>query len=96
MSITLPPLPDNLISVSHGPFKPSLYDEGENYCVRCYTRSIYLASRQCDPHIDPGALRARDLEVARLVLEAAADFMKMEGFGGYAIAIRALEVRHHE
>ena len=41
-------------------------------------------------------LRARDLEVAQLVLEAAADFMKMEGFGGYAIAIRALEVRHHE
>ena len=41
-------------------------------------------------------LRARDIEVARLVLEAAADFMKMEGFGGYAIAIRALEVRHHE
>ena len=40
--------------------------------------------------------RARDLEVAQLVLEAAADFMKMEGFGGYAIAIRALEVRHHE
>ena len=41
-------------------------------------------------------LRARDMEIARLVLEAAADFMKMEGFGGYAIAIRALEVRHHE
>lgn len=39
-------------------------------------------------------LRARDLEVARLVLEAAADFLKMEGFGGYAIAIRALEVKH--
>jgi hypothetical protein len=39
-------------------------------------------------------VRARDLEVARLVLEAAADFMKMEGFGGYAIAIRALEVKH--
>ena len=38
----------------------------------------------------------RELEVARLVLEAAADFMEMEGFGGYAIAIRALEVRHHE
>ena len=41
-------------------------------------------------------IRARDIEVARLVLEAAADFMKMEGFGGYAIAIRALEVRRHE
>lgn len=39
-------------------------------------------------------LRARDMEIARLVLEAAADFMKMEGFGGYAIAIRALEVKH--
>lgn len=39
-------------------------------------------------------LRARDREIARVVLEAAADFMKMEGFGGYAIAIRALEVKH--
>ena len=71
------PLPDNLISMSHGPFKPSMYDEGENYCVRCHTRSIYLASRQCNPHIDPDALRAyvaavtaaKDAEIAGLRAE---------------------------
>jgi len=71
------PLPDNLISMSHGPFKPSLYDEGENYCVRCHTRSIYLASRQCNPHIDADQLHAyaaavsaeKDAEIAGLRAE---------------------------
>lgn len=41
-------------------------------------------------------LRARDLEVARVVLEAAADRITGRGYGSYefAQAIRAIEVSH--
>lgn len=92
--ITLPPLPEPAITMKHGPWRPSQFDDHETYCAHCLTRSIFAHSRQCNPRIDPESLRARDREIARVVLEAAADFMKMEGFGGYAIAIRALEVRH--
>jgi hypothetical protein len=41
-------------------------------------------------------LRARDIEVARLVLEAAADWCKGRGHLVTADVLRSLEVRHHE
>ena len=41
-------------------------------------------------------LRARDLEIARLVLEAAADWCKGRGHLVTADVLRSLEVRHHE
>ena len=72
MSIILPPLPEPAITMKHGPWRPSQFDDHETYCVHCLTRSIFAQSRQCNPRIDPESLRARDLEVARLVLEAAA------------------------
>jgi hypothetical protein len=39
------------ISTKHGPWLPSAYDEGETYCQRCKTRSIFASNRQRDPHI---------------------------------------------
>ena len=105
MSITLPPLPVPAITMKHGPWKPSQFDDYETYCAHCLTRSIFAHSRRCDPRIDPESLRARDLEVARVVLEAAAqaagpeDSYQDRWFAAKADAvkrIRALEVRHHE
>lgn len=72
MSIKLPPLPVPAITMKHGPWKPSQFDSTETYCAHCLTRSIFAHSRRCDPRIDPESLRARDLEVARVVLEGAA------------------------
>ena len=40
----------------------------------------------------PHQLRARDIEVARVVLEAAADCIEMYGLTGYAECIRALRI----
>jgi hypothetical protein len=103
MSITLPPLPVPAITMKHGPWKPSQFDDDETYCAHCLTRSIFAHSRRCDPRIDPESLRARDLEVARVVLKAAAqacrEYPEPEAhawayrFGQY---VSALEVRHHE
>lgn len=84
MSITLPPLPE----------PPAWMDDEGDVFARPETPEMELSLPTM--LYTTNQLRARDIEVARLVLEAAADFMKMEGFGGYAIAIRALEVRHHE
>jgi hypothetical protein len=39
------------ISTAHGPWLPSSYDEGETYCKRCLTRSVFADKRACDPHI---------------------------------------------
>ena len=69
--IILPPLPEPAITMKHGPWKPSQFDDYETYCAHCLTRSIFAHSRRCDPRIDPESLRARDLEVARVVLEGA-------------------------
>ena len=54
-----------------------------------------------EPYIDtwpltPEKLRARDLEVARVVLEAAALIADSHGVFGTAKSIRALEFKHHE
>lgn len=51
-----------------------------------------------DKRYTPDQLRARDLEIARLVLEEAAVLADKYGNGAYLIAqeIRALEVRHAE
>jgi len=111
MSITLPPLPVPAITMKHGPWKPSQFDDDETYCAHCLTRSIFAHSRRCDPRIDPESLRARDLEIVRLVLEAAAmsceryaknrlddeaPIAYVYGAKDCAASIRALEVRHHE
>jgi hypothetical protein len=106
MSITLPPLPVPAITMKHGPWKPSHFDDNETYCAHCLTRSIFAHIRRCNPRIDPESLRARDLEVARVVLEAAADLVDGNAaccsgqtaaiLRANADAIRALEVRHHE
>lgn len=39
------------ISTAHGPWLPSRYDEGETYCERCLTRSVFADKRKCEPHI---------------------------------------------
>ena len=106
MSITLPPLPVPAITMKHGPWKPSQFDDDETYCAHCLTRSIFAHSRRCDPRIDPESLRARDLEVARVVLKAAADLVDSNAaccsgqtaaiLGSNADAIRKMEVRHAE
>jgi len=103
MSITLPPLPVPAITMKHGPWKPSQFDDNETYCAHCLTRSIFAHSRRCDPRIDPESLRARDMEIARLVLEASAKVAdgfspsERQSYIEYCPdAIRALEVRHHE
>jgi hypothetical protein len=104
---TLPPLPVPAITMKHGPWKPSQFDDYETYCAHCLTRSIFAHSRRCDPRIDPESLRARDLEVARVVLEGAKNALvqaSIEAKRGTdravltaaAIIVRALEVRHHE
>jgi hypothetical protein len=42
-------------------------------------------------------LRARDLEVARCVLEAIAAWLEPDVYGGYLVdEIRNLEIKHHE
>ena len=104
--IILPPLPEPAITMKHGPWKPSQFDDYETYCAHCLTRSIFAHSRRCDPRIDPESLRARDREVARLVLEGAADLVDSNAaccsgqtaaiLGSNADAIRKMEVRHHE
>jgi len=104
MSITLPPLPEPAITMKHGPWRPSQFDDHETYCAHCLTRSVFAQSRQCNPRIDPESLRARDLEVARLVLEAAAkvcrDFHATDSLSNYGLVmarmIDEVEVRHHE
>lgn len=53
-----------------------------------------------DKRYSPALLRARDLEIARVVLEAAAQSAALWHANGIeseiAREIRALEVRHHE
>ncbi len=50
-----------------------------------------------DKRYKPDQLRARDLEVARLVLESAAKVCGRYSEGQWlASSIRALEVKHHE
>ncbi len=44
----------------------------------------------------PDQLRARDLEVARLVLEGAAEYVSGWLLVATANAIRKLEIKHHE
>lgn len=39
------------ISTKHGPWVESTLHEGETYCKRCLTRSIFAGNRECDPHI---------------------------------------------
>jgi hypothetical protein len=96
-TITLPPLPSALlISTEHGPFRDSMHEEGETYCARCKTRSIFFHTRKCDPHVDDDQLRARDLEVARVVLEFLAT--RADNKCGFLMApeLRNIEVKHHE
>jgi len=103
--IILPPLPEPAITMKHGPWKPSQFDDYETYCAHCLTRSIFAHSRRCDPRIDPESLRARDLEVARVVLEGAKNALVQASIDAKhgtdravltAAAIRKMEVRHHE
>lgn len=46
------------ISTKHGPWLPSRYHDGETYCQRCLTRSIFASNRACDPHIVPAPQQA--------------------------------------
>ena len=44
MSITLPPLPVPAITMKHGPWKPSQFDDYETYCAHCLTPHICAQS----------------------------------------------------
>lgn len=46
-----PEKPQPKISTKHGPWVESTLHEGETYCKRCLTRSIFAGNRECDPHI---------------------------------------------
>jgi len=48
---TKPAAPPPEISTKHGPWVESTLHEGETYCKRCRTRSIFAGDRECDPHI---------------------------------------------
>ena len=105
MSITLPPLPVPAITMKHGPWKPSQFDDYETYCAHCLTRSIFAHSRRCDQestqsHSAPATskwpawcwrLRLTSLTATPLVDRWADAILRAN-----ADAIRALEVRHHE
>ena len=39
------------ISLKHGPWLPSQYEEHETFCQRCQVRSVFASSRNCEPHI---------------------------------------------
>ena len=71
MSITLPPLPVPAITMKHGPWKPSQFDDYETYCAHCLTRSIFAHSRRCDPNRPRVTPRPRPRS-RLVVLEAAA------------------------
>ena len=102
MSITLPPLPIRSCIVTYmGDGRGLHYTLG----VAAGTALIEQPpGSQLDLHT-ADQLRARDLEVARLVLEAAAKFIELWHLRGIEVSsevleiardIRALEVRHHE
>ena len=53
------------------------------------------ATFSCDAGYSPETLRARDIEVAKCVLEAVADRLEHDEYGGYLVdEIRALKVTH--
>jgi len=46
-----PAAPQPEVSTKHGPWVESTLHEGETYCKRCLTRSVFAGNRECDPHI---------------------------------------------
>ena len=50
-ALSTKPAPQPEISTKHGPWVESTLHEGETYCKRCLTRSIFAGDRECDPHI---------------------------------------------
>jgi hypothetical protein len=92
-TITLPPLPDPDMQESN-PYEGSPYNP--------------YPGKQSLNWYSPASIRARDLEVARVVLEGAANLCydqrgnwSVEGVGQVALenaadAIQKLEVKHHE
>lgn len=49
------------ISTEHGPWIPSQHHDGETYCERCNTRSVFSQHRPCDPHIVSTVAQAEPL-----------------------------------
>ena len=94
MSITLPPLPE----------PPAWMDDEGDVFARQETPEMELSLPTM--LYTTNQLRARDLEVARLVLKAAADLVDDNAaycsgqtaaiLAANADAIRKMEVRHHE
>lgn len=63
------------ISTKHGPWVESTLHEGETYCKRCLTRSIFAGNRECDPHIV-----AETEEPAAQIVEDAVTWQELESF----------------
>ncbi len=83
-AIILPPLPARIIT---------MYVEGERGTYPIY-KAIYKAIYKDGYTADE--LRARDLEVVRLVLEGAANVATENREPWTASGIRNIEVKHHE
>lgn len=63
------------ISTEHGSWVESTLHEGETYCKRCLTRSIFAGNRECDPHIV-----AEPEEPAAQIVEDEVTWQELESF----------------
>ena len=105
MSVTLPPLPERpwrMFCTKCGrsaslPVSKVQHPVGKPDVSFAMCPCGYLAFAEQDKGHAEEVLRARDLEVARVLLEAAAKACgHLAQADAVAAAIRALEVRHHE